>query len=71
MIPKASKCKIEAMAEADFNELLLMQDKNYSDDEKQYAMGLYYAQVNGETPISILRESKDADYRERHWYLYK
>lgn len=68
---KVNRRRIEAMAEADFNELLLMQDKDYSKEDKQYAMGLYYAQANEETLISILHKSKDADYRKRHWYLYE
>ena len=68
---EVNKHWIDLMADADLNELLLLQDKDFNSESKEYAMELYYARIDEETVISILHESKNKEYRERHWYLYE
>lgn len=56
---KINKRKIEAMAYADLNEMLLMQDKDFNQESKDYAMELYRIKTAKEVPTQILWERKN------------
>jgi len=53
------------MAEADFNELLLLQDKDFDKETKAYAMELYYERIDAETATAILWEKGNNEWKNK------
>ena len=69
---KANKHWIQQMADADLNELLLLQDKNIFDQETKYlALEVYYATVDEETLTSIIWEKQQQRRKETPPFCYE